>query len=125
MKSRSSRILLGIFVLSVSLTQLIELGHEVLHAFKNPIHYHKTRKHKDIKDHSLKDHDFPKMKFAHEMNEPQTPNNFIALAYVFIQPFDQHDFSRSPLAKVSLVRIVEHDYVVYHSPPTPPPLVTP
>lgn len=123
MKLASARILLGIFLLSVSLIQLIELGHEVLHTFKNPVHYHSARKYKDFKDHSLEDHHFPKMKFAHEMNEPQQPNNFIALAYVFFQPLYLFDFSRSAHARVSGSEIINREYAVYHSPPTPPPLV--
>ena len=122
MKLKSAIILLVIFGLSVSLPQAIEIGHGILHSFKNPIHFHKARKHKDFKDHSLKDHHFPKMKFAHEMDEPQTPSNFIALAYAFFQPIDQYDFSRSAFSKIRLLRPVEHDYVVYHS-PTPPPVV--
>jgi len=122
MQPRSARVLLVIFALSVSVTQLIELGHGVLHSIENPFHYHKASKYKDFKDHSIVDHHFPKMKFAHEMDEPQPSNNFIALVYGFFQTLSDYQFFNSSPTQSHCTRITEHDYVVYSTPPTPPPL---
>jgi hypothetical protein len=122
MQLRSARILLGIFILSVSLIQVIELGHSILHHFENPIHYHQIRKVKDFKDHSLVDHHFPKMKFAHEMDETRSHNNFIALAYGFFQAFADYKFSCSPFIPIHYTGVIKHYCSVHFCPPTPPPL---
>ena len=118
---KSARILLTVFLLSVSLIQLIELGHSILHQFKNPIHYHKIRKVKDFKDHSIAEHHFPKMKFAHEMDEPAYPNNFIAVAFGFYQKFTDYQFSSILFSQRYYTGVIERNYLVYFSPPTPPP----
>ena len=123
MERRSARILLVIFTLSASLTQVVELGHQILHSFQNPIHYHKVRKYKDVTDHSLKDHHFQKMKFSHEMDEPQSPSNFIALTFGFFQEFPEYNFYHRILSTAFRNGVIERDYRVDHSPPTPPPLV--
>ena len=122
MQVRSARILLGVFILSVSLVQVIELGHTLLHSIENPIHFHKASKYKDFKDHSLADHHFPKMKFAHEMDEPAPPDNFIAIAFEFFQTFEYYQFSCCPFVQHHYTGVVERNYLVHFCPPTPPPL---
>jgi hypothetical protein len=123
MKIRNAQILFGIFILSVSLLQLIELGHGILHHFENPIHYHKIRKVKDFKDHSIAEHHFPKMKFAHEMEESQSQNNnFIALLYGYFQELNEYQFSLNSSAQSHCTRAIENYSSVFICPPTPPPL---
>jgi len=107
----------------VSLIPLIELGHGILHSFNNPFHHHQIRKSRNLESHSLADHHFPKMKFAHEMEEaPST--NFMVLAYVFFHVQVEYKFSNNSFFLVHNTVVLEHYCSVYFCPPTPPPLST-
>ncbi|MBS1508583.1 MAG: hypothetical protein JSS79_18245 [Bacteroidetes bacterium] len=120
---KSARILLGIFLLSVSFVHLITLGHSLLHRVNNPLHYHSTHDSRSFKSHSLADHHFPKMKFAYEMNEPSPGPNFIAIAFGLCQPLAEYSFKNSFQSLTPCTEVVEHSYFVYSAPPTPPPSV--
>ena len=121
MRVVSARILLYVFIMSVSLIQVIELGHGILHTFKNPLHHHQIRKNRNSQAHTVVEHHFPKMKFAHEMDEPSAPDNFIALAYGFCQAFTDYEFSPNSFSLKYYTTVVECCYLVHICPPTPPP----
>jgi hypothetical protein len=121
MSSRSARIVLVLFALSASMAQLIEVGHDLLHRINNPFHHHAVRTFKNIPNHSLADHHFPKMKFAHEMDEPATPSSFIVLAFGFVQPIKTFQFSTDLSSLSHHTPYLQRDYWFFLSPPVPPP----
>ncbi len=118
-----SRILLVIFFLSVSIIPMIEMGHDILHRFKNPFHYHDGG-HQLYAVHSTADHfGFQKMKFAHQMEDNQPMHNLVWFAYQFSKSLES--FASAPHEAVTLNHytiITESPYAVHASPPTRPPL---
>jgi hypothetical protein len=119
MARRSASILLAVFIAAVSIVSLIEGGHELLHTFKNPLHYH-SAKHR-VNDHALRDHlHFSKMKFAHEMEASVSTGNFISLSFVFFQ-----DTNHALLVLTEDVHATAYPHIADQlspHPPTPPPL---
>ena len=122
MARTNSRILLVIFFISVSIIPLVELGHDLLHSFKNPFHYHEVY-HKSYSTHSVGDHHhFGKMKFAYQMEENQHMDNLVWFAYQFSKSIDEFTSTPNVVLLIHNTRITELSYCVHSSPPTPPPL---
>jgi hypothetical protein len=84
-----ARILLGLILLSALLVPLIEIGHSLLHGFENPFHYHKVHALNKNENHTVKKHHFPKMKFAHEMEEKEPCGSFLILLFCFLHPISE------------------------------------
>ncbi len=118
-----ARILLAILTLSVLVVPLLELGHGLLHSFENPFHYHQIHVAKKSENHTLKQHHFPKMKFAHEMEEHQPCSGFVILLYCFYQPLTDFSFTIAPFTQNHSTRFTEYFLPIDFTPPFRPPSV--
>ena len=125
MAQTNSRVLLVIFFISVSIIPLVEMGHDLLHSFKNPFHYHGLH-HKSYSIHTVGDHHhFGKMKFAYQMEENQHIDNLVWFAYQFSKSVEEFSSISSVVLLEHNTRTTKSTYIIYTTPPTPPPLETP
>jgi hypothetical protein len=122
MGQTASRILLAVFLFSVSIIPSIEAGHDLLHTFQNPFHDHVIRHSAGFR-HSSSDHGFfgRKMKFAHEMDEANTAPNLVWFAYSFFTEIENTACRQAGNLSTGVTPSFTVNYLVTLLPPVPPP----